>query len=79
MFPLHDYELVRMRQEDLLRQAEHWRLIRAIQLQSQGSVRYHRKWAGWLGTLLGVWGRKPEHFGTTVEVSSSQPASSPHH
>jgi len=79
MFPLHNYELVRMRQEDLLQQAKHQRLIRAIQLQSQGSVRYHRKWAGLLGTLLIAWGQKPEHFGTPVEVGSSQPASSPHH
>jgi hypothetical protein len=79
MFPLHDYKLVQMRQEDLLREAEHLRLIRAGKLQSQGSVRYHRKWVSSLGTLLVVWGQKLEHFGTPVEVYSSQPTPSPHH
>ena len=74
MFPLHDYELIRMRQEDLLQQAKHQRLIQAIKPQSQGSVRSHRKWAGWLGTLLVAWGQKLEHFGTPVEVRPS-----PHH
>lgn len=58
--------LVRQEQyKDLLREAEHERLIRAAGLQQPGNWRLHRKVANRIGAQMVSWGCKLQHYGTT--------------
>lgn len=57
MFPFEIKFLVRQEQyKDLLREAEHRRLIRAGRPRPTGSGRLYRKAADWIGTKMVSWG-----------------------
>ena len=51
--------------KDLLREAEHERLIQAAGLQQPSHWRLHRKVAGWIGAQMVRWGWKLQSYGTT--------------
>jgi hypothetical protein len=76
---LHRYNYImwRRRQGELLREAEHERLIHAAKLQRRHG-RTHLKYAGWLGDRLISLGLKLERFGTLRKARPS-PSPSPHH
>jgi hypothetical protein len=66
-----------MRQEyykDLLREAEHERLIRAAGLWHSGNWRLHRKVADWIGAQMVRWGWKLQRYGTTPSPCRPQVA-----
>ena len=65
----YNYMMVRRQQEELLRQAEYERLIRAAKRKQRQN---------WLGTHLVHWGRKLERFGNVGETRPA-PSASPHH
>ena len=77
---LHHYNYImwRRRQEELLREAEHERLLHAAKLQQRRHSRPHLKYAGWLGNRLISLGQKLEHFGVLSEARPT-PSPSPHH
>ena len=77
---LHHYNYImwRRQQEELLREAEHERLIRAAKPQRRKRGRPHLKYAGWLGDRLINLGHKLERFGTLSHARPT-PSPSPHH
>src|SRR5947208_7397499 len=74
MYPMETYEMARIRQEELLRQAECARLLREARLQSQSNRRLHQHYANWLGTHMMKWGQKLEQFGTGKGLQPSPSA-----
>jgi len=66
------------RHEELLREAEYERLIRAAHPRQQGNWKFPRQCANWLGTQLVRLGRRLERFGTFRETQLT-PSPSPHH
>ena len=50
--------------KDLLREAEHERLIRATRLRQPGNWRLPRKVADWIGAQMVRWGWKLQRYGT---------------
>lgn len=77
---LHHYNYImgRRRQEELLREAEHERIIRAAKLQQRKRGRPHLKYTGWLGDRLISLGLKLERSRTLSQVRPT-PSASPHH
>ncbi len=71
MFPYNNYMLGFERQEALLREAEHERLMRAARGQQSNNRRFHRKSANWLGAQMVKWGQRLEQFGTFDEACPS--------
>jgi hypothetical protein len=69
MHPIDSYKMGQMRQEELLREAELERLVRAA--MHHRSQRFHRRWANWLGVHLVRWGQRLESFGTVGETYSA--------
>lgn len=61
--------LVRNRQAELLREAEHERLLTEVK-QQQTIRTSSRQWVAWLGCSLVKWGRKLEQFGLPGNVSA---------
>ncbi len=78
MHLMDGYTLAQARQEELLREAEHERLLRAARLQQSRQRHFHRRWANWLGVHMVRWGQKLEDFGTLGEVCSASSISSHH-
>jgi hypothetical protein len=78
MHLMDGYTMAQARQEELLREAEHERLIRAARLQQPRQPRFHRRWANWLGVHMARWGQKLEDFGTFRETGSASSISSQH-
>jgi hemerythrin len=74
----YNYKMFRRQQEELLRQAEYERLIRAAEREQRRNRRLYRNFANWLGTHMVQWGRKLEHFGDFREARPD-PSPSPHH
>lgn len=70
MFLINEYTLIRQRQEDMLRQAEHERLLQAM----KPGVQLHKVLIVWFGTHLVKWGQKLEMFGTLKQMPSSNGA-----
>jgi hypothetical protein len=65
-----EYEiLVRSRQAELLREAEHDRLVAAAKQQERARTSF-RQWAARPGYSLVKWGRKLEQFGLPGKVSA---------
>lgn len=64
--------LVRNRRTQLLREAEHERLLTEMKQQKtvQIATTSSRQWALWLGCSLVKWGRKLEQFGLPGNVSA---------
>ena len=62
MYPAGYDFLIRSRQETLLREAEHERLIAAARQQGPARTSF-RPWTVRLGSSLVKWGRRLEHFG----------------
>jgi chromosome condensin MukBEF MukE localization factor len=50
--------------KDLLQEAEHERLIRAVGLRQLGNQRTHRKIANWIGAQMVRWGYRLQRYGT---------------
>jgi len=77
---LHRYNYImwRRRQEELLREAEHERLIHAAKLQQRRQGGPHLKYAGWFGDRLISLGQKLERLGTLSQARPT-PSPSPHH
>ena len=50
--------------KELLREAEHERLIRAAELRQLGNWRLHQKVADWIGEQMVSWGHKLQDYGT---------------
>jgi len=77
---LHHYNFImgRRRQEELLLEAEHERLVRTARLQQRGKGGPHLKYAGWLGDRLISLGLKLERLGVLSKARPS-PSASPHH
>ena len=63
MHPIDHYYTIRRGQEELLRQAEHERMIRAARRKQWPQQGLHQKFANWLGTHMVNWGQKLEQFG----------------
>ncbi len=74
----YNYTMFRRQQEELTRQAEYEREIRAAKLQQRRNWRLYRSRANWLGTQLVKWGRKLERFGGLRDTRPT-PSTSPHH
>jgi len=74
----YNYTMYRRRREELMREAEHERLVRAARLQQRRKGGPHLKYAGWLGDHLISLGLKLERFGTLSQARPS-PSPSPHH
>ena len=68
MFPI-EYVMICRRQEDMLRQAEHERLLRTVEVPRQWNWRLAQKPFNWLGTRMVNWGQKLEHFVTSTVTS----------
>jgi hypothetical protein len=66
-----DFLVTQEQYKDLLREAEHERLIQAAGLRQSGSWRLHRKVAGWIGARMVRWGRKLQSYGTTPPLAQS--------
>ena len=60
--------------KDLLREAEHERLIRSAGLRHSGNWRLHRKLADWIGAQMVRWGCKLQRYGATPSPSCPQVA-----
>ena len=71
MFPYNNYMLGFERQEALLREAEHERLVRGASSQRPDNRAFHRKSANWLGAQMVKWGQRLEQFGALDEPCSS--------
>jgi len=69
MHPIDHYYTIRRGQEELLRQAERERMVRAASRKVGAGLapalnqRLHRMFANWLGTHMVNWGQKLERFG----------------
>lgn len=50
--------------QDLLREAEHERLILTAGLRQPGNWKLHRKIVGWLGVQMVRWGSKLQSYST---------------
>jgi hypothetical protein len=70
MHPLYGEVLSRERHSDLLRQAEHDRLISTIERQRRHQLHLHRWWAYKIGHNLVKWGRQLERIGTSPTPSA---------
>lgn len=77
MHPIDHYVTLRRGQEELLRQAEYERMVRAAKLEKWTKQQHHRAFANWLGTHMVKWGQKLEQFGTHKAFESFP--SAPHH
>ncbi len=77
---LHDYnyKMFHRQREELMKQAEFERLIRAAEREQRRNRRLYRNFANWLGTHMVQWGRKLERFGDFREARPA-PSPSPHH
>ena len=58
MFPVSIERIVEERRKDLLREAEHMRLLNSLQRQRPNEPKRVRKAANWLGVKLVEWGLK---------------------
>ena len=76
MHPWNNYRMAQERLEELLREGEQMRLVRAAMLQQSDGRRFYRRWANWLGIHMVRWGERLEDFGTLGETCSAQPHSS---
>jgi hypothetical protein len=76
MHPLNSYTMAQARVEELLREAEHMRLVQEAMLQQNDHRRFYRRWANWLGIHMVRWGEKLEGFGTFGQSCSTQSPSS---
>jgi hypothetical protein len=74
MYPFDTYAMARIRQEELLRQAECARLLRTVRPQLRSNWRLRQQYANWLGTQMVKWGQKLEQFGTGKELQPSSSA-----
>jgi len=74
MYPIDTYAMARIRQEELLRQAECARLLRTARLQAKSNWRLRQQYANWLGTHMVKWGQRLEQFGTGKELQPSSSA-----
>lgn len=71
----HIDPLVRQEQyKDLLREAEHERLIRAAGLRQLGNWKPPRKVAGWIGNQMISWGHKLQSYGMASSACGPQVA-----
>jgi flavodoxin len=76
MHPWINYRMAQDRMEELLREGEHMRMVRAATLEHHDGRRFYRRWANWLGTHMVRWGQKLEDFGALGEACSAQSQSS---
>jgi hypothetical protein len=65
MLSYMNFLLVQEHYKEMLREAEHERLIRAAGLRQPGNWRLRRKIANWIGARLVSWGWKLQRYGTT--------------
>ena len=72
MYPFDTYFMARVRQEELLQQAERARFLQAV--RSQSNWRLRQQYANWLGTQMVKWGQKLEQFGAGKELQPSSSA-----
>jgi hypothetical protein len=78
MYPYDHYNTIRRGQEELLRQAEHERMLRAVRMKKLAHRKVHLEFAQWLAKHLVSWGQRLGRLGTLGEPR--HPAStSPHH
>ena len=70
MFPI-EYTTVRRRQEDMLRQAAHARLLRTVEVPQQNNWRLVQKPINWLGARMVNCGQKLEQFGARESLQPS--------
>ena len=78
MYPFDTYVMARMRQDELLRQAERARLLQTVRSQPRSNWRLHQQYTTWLGTHMVKWGQKLEQFGTGKELQPSPSAPRQH-
>ena len=78
MHPIDHYPTIQRGLDELRRQAEQERIIRAAKLRKQMNSRLVRRFVNWVGTHLVRWGQKLGHFGPSRKTLDSFPAS-PHH
>ena len=74
MYPIDTYAMARIRQEELLRQAECARLLQTVRPQPRSNWRLRQQYANWLGTHMVKWGQRLEQFGTGKELQPSPSA-----
>jgi hypothetical protein len=67
-----DFLVRQERYKDLLREAEHERLLQAAGLRQSGNRRSQRKVANWIGDQMVRWGRKLQRDGTAPSPSCTQ-------
>ena len=72
MYPFDTYVMARIRQDELLQQAERARLLQTVRPRSNWRLR--QQYANWLGTHMVKWGQKLEQFGTGKELLPSPSA-----
>ncbi len=68
-----DILMQRERYKDLLRDAEHDRLVRQVHTQSHSRDKLHSRTLDWLGRQLVIWGMSlQEHYGSmTAKATGS--------
>lgn len=67
MHPLNDYETLRRGREELLRQAEYQRMVRAATRKQWRQRKFFSEFANWLGTHLVSWGHRLEQLGVSKQ------------
>lgn len=78
MHPIDQYSTIQRGLEELRRQAEQERLMRAAKLRKRINLTRFWRSINWAGTHLVRWGKKLERVGTPRETLHSASAS-PHH
>jgi hypothetical protein len=72
---MYEYEIVKLRQKELLQEAEHYRLISQIKRGSSRQRNTLARALAWWGSILSRWGRiLQERFGDSGMVENSHVA-----
>jgi hypothetical protein len=78
MHPIDHYTTIRRGREELLRQAEHQRLLRIARVKRLAHQQVHVAFARWFGRQLVSWRQRLERFGTR-DNGPHAPLTAPHH
>ena len=70
---MYEYELSKLRQKELLKEAEHYRIISQVKRGSSRQRKTLARGLAWWGSILSRWGRiLQERFGDSGLVENSQ-------
>jgi hypothetical protein len=65
-----DYLVQKEKFQDLMREAEHERLLQIAKLQQASQRGLHRNLAAWVGIQLVKWGSRLQHYGSISPASA---------